>query len=77
MPELLYLTTVVFVPAHEESRCRSHLKSGEIMTIAGVTPSGKQGQFRGIIRSVKGNSLLHPGYSLMVTLAEKFPDNGG
>lgn len=77
MTEPIYLTTVLFAPEEEESRCRLYLRSAEPITIAGVGPSGKRHQMKGIVKSIKANSILHPGYPLMVTLAEKFPDNGG
>jgi hypothetical protein len=76
MTEAFYLTTVLFAPVQEEPRCRLHLGNGNVLTIAGVAPSGKPRQCTGIVKSIKRDSMLHAGYPLMITLAEKFLDNG-
>jgi hypothetical protein len=74
--EEFYLTAVLFAPLQDEPLCRLHLETGEPLTIAGVMPSGKPRRCTGIVRSIKRNSILHPGYPLMITLAEKLSDNG-
>jgi hypothetical protein len=76
MTEPFYLTTVLFVPTQDELRCRRHLENASVLTVAGVAASGKPRRCTGIVKSIKRDSVLHPGYPLMITLAESFPDNG-
>jgi hypothetical protein len=70
------LTAVLFAPPQDEPRCRLHLETGKPLSIAGVMPSGKPRRCTGIVISIKRDTILHPGYPLMVTLAEKLSENG-
>jgi hypothetical protein len=70
MPDDLCLTSVLFAQADEERRCREHLMSGKVLTISGLTPSGRPRQFSGVVKSVVHGTILHPGHPLMVTIRE-------
>ena len=73
MSDPIVLPSVLFVPVAEERLCRQHLQNKAPVTLEGVTPSGKPRTCTGVVRSIKPNAILHPGYPLMITLAEIVP----
>jgi hypothetical protein len=72
--EPIRLSTVLFTKAENAILCQDLLESGAVMTLAGVGPSGKPASCRGAVKSINRHSLLHPGYPVMITIVEKFPD---
>ena len=74
MAEPIHLPNVLFLRAEDEALCRQHLESKAVLTCAGIGPSGRPATCRGVIRSINSRSVLHPGYPLMVTIVETFPD---
>ena len=72
--EPVYLPSVVFLKAEDEALCRQHLESRAVLTLAGKGPSGRPVTCRGVIKTLSSRSVLHPGYPLMVTIVETFPD---
>jgi hypothetical protein len=75
MCEPVYLPSVLFVRAENESLCRQHLESRAVLSLSGIGPSGRTATCHGVIRSLDSRSVLHPGYPLMVTMVERFPQD--
>lgn len=73
MSEPFCVPSMLFVPAAEEPRCRYHLQNKAPVTLAGVAPSGKPRTCTGVVKSIRSNAILHPGYPVMVTLDEVVP----
>jgi hypothetical protein len=71
MSDALYLPSVLFVAADEEPRCREYLLSGKVVTMSGVSASGRPRQLSGMISGIHRGSLLRPGYPLMLTIRER------
>jgi hypothetical protein len=73
MSEPFHVPSVLFVAAAEEPRCRYHMQNKAPVTLAGVAPSGKPRTCTGVVKSIKPNAILHPGYPVMATLDEIVP----
>ena len=73
-PEPIYLSRVLFTKAENAVLCQDFLESGAVIALTGVGPSGKPASCRGVLKSMNPHSLLHPGYPLMITIVERFPD---
>ena len=71
MSDSLDVPSVLFVAADEEPRCREHLLSGKVVTMSGVSASGRPRQMSGVISAIHCRSLLRPGYPLMLTIRER------
>jgi hypothetical protein len=71
MSDVLHVPTVLFVAADEELRCRQHLLSGKVVTMSGVSASGRPRQLSGTISSIHRGTLLRPGYPLMLMIRER------
>jgi hypothetical protein len=77
MSDALHIPSVLFVAADEERRCREHLLSGKVVTMSGVSASGRPRQMSGVISGIHCRSLLRPGYPLMLTIRERIDLTGG
>lgn len=71
MSDALHVTSVLFVAAGEELRCREHLLSGKVVTMSGVSASGRPRQLSGVISRIHHGTLLHPGFPLMLIICER------